>query len=182
MPNWCENVFKLEGPRSVVRGLWEEVQGREGLLAALVPPPETMYEGDLGRAERAMCEEQGIPNWKDWQTKHWGTKWEVSIGGLAYREGGDVATIEGRFESAWGPPLVAYDGFLGRVEGCSIEASYWEPGFDFGGLYRDGEDERVLGVAEACGQPKEQWSGALRRLEGFYDLVAWYDEWREEQG
>lgn len=41
----------------------------------VMPPPENIFNGDLGQKEREMCIQEGRPNWYDWNRKNWGTKW-----------------------------------------------------------------------------------------------------------
>lgn len=44
----------------------------------VIPQPENIFQGDLGRKEREMCQKEGIPNWYDWNCANWGTKWNSS--------------------------------------------------------------------------------------------------------
>lgn len=41
----------------------------------VIPQPENIFNGDLGEKERNMCIKEGRPNWYDWNTEFWGTKW-----------------------------------------------------------------------------------------------------------
>lgn len=41
----------------------------------IIPPPKNIFRGDLGEAERVMCDNEGRPNWYDWNRENWGTKW-----------------------------------------------------------------------------------------------------------
>ena len=45
------------------------------------------------------------------------------------------------FDSAWTPPIAAYDALVNR--GFGVEAFYWEPGCGFAGEYLNGEDNCV---------------------------------------
>jgi hypothetical protein len=44
----------------------------------VIPQPENIFRGNLGEEDKKMCEEQGIPNWYDWNYDNWGTKWNCS--------------------------------------------------------------------------------------------------------
>ena len=57
MPNWCNNSITIQGSTETIKTLWEDAQKGEGLLQAMVPPPENMFHGNLGEAERAECAE-----------------------------------------------------------------------------------------------------------------------------
>lgn len=129
MPNWCHNTIEISGPAVKVALLWKTIEEKNGLLEALVPPPDNMFKGNIGEAERKECAKQGIPNWYDWQTANWGTKWEVSIEGLSYNQG----RIVGTFDSAWGPPTEAMETFTRKHEEFSIYMHWHEPGMGFAG-------------------------------------------------
>ena len=44
----------------------------------VIPQPENIFRGNLGRKEEEMCQKEGIPNWYDWNIANWGTKWNSS--------------------------------------------------------------------------------------------------------
>jgi len=140
MPNWCNNSVTITGPAQKIRALWAQAEKGQGLLQAMVPPPENMFHGNLGEAERRECAEKGIPNWYDWQVSNWGTKWDVSLEGLELSE--DGTEISGWFDSAWSPPIDAYSEFSDLNPDCSIDAYYHESGMCFVGSWNsDGGDD-----------------------------------------
>jgi hypothetical protein len=142
MPNWCNNTITITGPKDKIKAIWDKANEEDGgLLSAMVPMPAETFTGNLGEKERKECEAKGIPNWYDWSVSNWGTKWDVSTEGLELVEDGDDAQITGYFDSAWAPPIPAYDTFLEANEDCSITAAYEEGGMDFCGVYEDGDDE-----------------------------------------
>jgi hypothetical protein len=67
MPNWCNNSITITGPAQKIRALWAQAEKGQGLLQAMVPPPENMFHGNLGEAERAELSEDGteISGWFD---------------------------------------------------------------------------------------------------------------------
>jgi hypothetical protein len=136
MPNWCNNTITIQGQTETIKTLWDDAVKGEGLLQAMVPQPEDIFQGNLGEKERKMCLEQGIPNWYDWNINNWGTKWDVSLEGLEFEDNGDgTATITGWFESAWAPPIDAYNTFCENMDGVFLEAYYDEPGMVFCGRW-----------------------------------------------
>ena len=176
MPNWCNNSITISGPTETIQQLWTDAQEADGLLTAMVPPPENMFRGNLGTAEREQCAEQGIPNWYDWQVSNWGTKWDVSLEGLEFIDNGDgTAMITGWFDSAWAPPIDAYNAFLDDMDNCSIEASYHEPGMDFAGFYTDGIEEHMDNLHDEYELPEELRSDLYKRLDEEYALSEQYD-------
>lgn len=189
MPNWCNNSISISGPKLKIKAIWERAQEEDGgLLSAMVPQPENLFQGDLGEAERAKCEEQGIPNWYDWNVSNWGTKWDIPVPGegLEYSEHDNgTASIDGWFESAWAPPITAYNTFLEANEDCSITASYEEPGMDFAGIYEDGNDEyledvhtEVMDVLTGY-KSLEETSGLFQRMNEEFEFVYNRSQWYE---
>lgn len=143
MPNWCNNSICITGPKDKIKKLYDNhvvKNSSTGLLAGMVPPPKNMLLDNIGTAERQFCAEQGIPNWYDWRIINWGTKWEINSDGLELTDNGDgTAAIAGQFVSAWAPPIEAYNSFLRNNEDCSLISSYLELGYDFGGIYKNGD-------------------------------------------
>jgi len=175
MPNWCNNSITITGPVETVKQLWEDAktahEGEFGLLSAMSPMPkelnDTVADGSEGM------------NWYNWRVSNWGTKWDISDEGLEFIDNGDgTASIDGWFDSAWAPPIEAYNTFLDDMDNCSLEASYYEPGMDFGGFYRNGDDIYFEDIQEQLEQPTEEWSEAFTEFEQEYDLLS--EEWRFE--
>ena len=184
MPNWCNNNISISGPTDTIKQLWEDANREDGgLLSAMAPQPENMFHGNLGQAEREQCAEQGIPNWYDWQVNNWGTKWDVSTEGLEFTDNGDgTAMIEGWFESAWSPPIQAYETFCDDMDNCDLQASYHEPGMDFAGFWsKDEGDEFLDGCHEEFKLPEDERSDLYNRLDEEYNLSENYDMWDEEE-
>ena len=59
----------------------------------ILPQPENIFRGDLGKEEEDYCKKNNIPTWYNWNTKNWGTKWN------AYSININNDNIE--FETAW---------------------------------------------------------------------------------
>ena len=153
MPNWCNNTITISGPKAKIKAVWDQANQQDGgLLSAMSPPPENMFKGSLGQKEQQECLEQGIPNWYDWQSSNWGTKWDVSTEGLEYVEDGETATITGWFDSAWAPPVGAYETFSEANDDVTIDAWYEEGGMDFAGHWCDGADNYLEGISDYARQ------------------------------
>ena len=137
MPNWCNNTITISGQTETIKNLWEEATAEDGgLLSAMSPQPKDMFHGNLGEKERKECEAKGIPNWYDWNVSNWGTKWDVSTEGLEFTDNKDgTASITGWFDSAWAPPIGAYNTFCEDMDGVYLEAFYEEPGMCFVGCW-----------------------------------------------
>ena len=167
MPNWCSNSFAITGCVESIQDLWEAAQtagpdGEFGLLNAIAP----------------------IRNWDyNKAVDTWGTKWDVSGEGLEYIDNGDgTASIQGWFDSAWAPPIGAYEQLADDFDSCVIECSYHEPGMDFAGFWssEDG-DEYCDNLTEQCALPEDDRSDLFNRLDEEYAVVENYEMWREEE-
>ena len=141
MPNWCNNSITIKGSTETIKTLWEEAnqEGEDsGLLNAMVPMPVEL-EGTTAPSEDGV-------DWYSWRVNNWGTKWDVSLEGLEFTDNGDgTATIEGWFDSAWAPPIDAYNTFCEDMDGVYLEAYYEEPGMCFVGYWdSEGADDHYV--------------------------------------
>ena len=116
MPNWCSNSLTIKGDASTLVALKEIVESdKEGLLEAIAPIGDWEY----GTA-----------------VETWGTKWDISSEGLEYTDNGDgTAEITGWFDSAWGPPVDAFQKLADDWDSCYIELLYEEGGMPFVGCW-----------------------------------------------
>jgi len=183
MPNWCNNSITISGSTDTIKQLWDDAHVGDdfGLLNAMVPMPKELDDTTKGTNGDAL-------NWYDWRVTNWGTKWDVSDEGLEYVDNGDgTSVIQGWFDSAWGPPIEAYNTFLDDMDGCSIEATYEEGGMDFAGIYTDGDDQYMEGLAEWCEKvvrgtcALEDTPELFQKLEDEFELIENRREWIEEE-
>src|SRR6056300_2041822 len=141
MPNWCSNSITISGPTETIKQLWEDAQtaagGEFGLLNAIAPMPQEL-EGTTAPSEDGQ-------DWYSWRVNNWGTKWDISDEGLEFIDNGDgTAAIDGWFDSAWAPPIGAYEQLAADFDSCVIECSYYEPGMDFAGFWSSENGEEHL--------------------------------------
>ena len=187
MPNWCNNNISISGPTDTIKQLWEDAnqEGEAGgLLNAMVPMPEALRDTVKGSGEELQeVWVDGCNNWYDWCVKNWSTKWDVSTEGLEFTDNGDgTAMIEGWFDSAWSPPIGAYEKFCDDMDNCDLEASYHEPGMDFAGFWsKDGGDEFLDGCHEEYKLPEDERSDLYNRLDEEYNLSENYEMWEEDE-
>ena len=123
MPNWCSNNLTINGDVETLSQLKEIIESDgEGLLEAIAP----LGEWDYGKA-----------------VETWGTKWDISAEGLEFVDNGDgTATIEGWFQSAWSPPVEAFQKLADDWDSCFIELMYEESGMCFVGCWdSEGADD-----------------------------------------
>ena len=123
MPNWCNNGITITGPKDKIQALYQEIKGKDKFLDVMVPMPTALrdttsppYPKDSPHYKPQPYVD-GYNNWYDWCVNNWGTKWDINDEGLVFEDTEDgYATISGGFESAWAPPIDAYNTFLEKNE------------------------------------------------------------------
>ena len=177
MPNWCNNSITITGPKDKITALYAETikdaDNETGLLNAMMPMP-TELEGTSSPSEE--------PNWYDWRVSNWGTKWEVNAEGLELSE--DGTEITGWFDSAWAPPIGAFEHYCTENEDVDLVCYYEEPGMDFAGKWDNGQDDYIHGIQELVENyirtgeyPDDE---LFRDIDEYFDLVEQRREWIEE--
>ena len=150
MPNWCNNVVELahEDPAMLERA--KDALNRGEFLNEFIPVPddlrivagrvgadEDQKQKDLVAQEEVNVAKHGYRNWYDYCVNEWGTKWDVGGDGMTCEiENGRISTS---FDSAWAPPLAAYEKLTDL--GFSVRAYYYEGGMCFAGVWEDFNDD-----------------------------------------
>lgn len=185
MPNWCNNGITLRhaDPAMIDR----VIKGKDGLLMEFLPTPAPLLEttagsfGDdekqraLERQQEANLREFGARDWYDWNINNWGTKWDFALENL---ERADPNTVTAAFDTAWAPPIEAYNKLL--VLGFEIEAMYYEPGMCFVGKYDNGFDDCIEYAGETSNTVRDMIGEELDDYFGISEEMAQYEE--EDQG
>ena len=115
MPNWCSNSLTIRGDASTLESLKEIIESDgEGLLEAIAP----IGDWDYGTA-----------------VENWGTKWDPEVH-LEFTDNGDgTAIITGWFDTAWAPPIAAFESLSQDWDSCYIEMFYEEGGMCYVGCW-----------------------------------------------
>jgi hypothetical protein len=126
MPNWCTNSITIKGDYDTLVQLKPVIEAGEGLLQTIAPMPQAL-EGTTAPSNE--------PNWYDWCNTNWGTKWdpEVHLEFIDNQDG--TATIQGWFDTAWAPPIAAFETLSQDWDSCYIELFYEEGGMCFVGYW-----------------------------------------------
>ena len=187
MPNWCNNYIEICGPTDKVKSLWKKAQHNwendsYGLLHAMVPMPEALQDTvSPSPKDGSQPLVDGFTNWHEWCVCNWGTKWDIndSLDDIM-DHGNGTSTISGWFDTAWSPPVAAYNNFLAKNEDIQIYATYEESGMDYAGIYDNGEDEFLEDVFSTCEEvssgkvPLEKQSELFQKLDKKLELVESY--------
>lgn len=94
----------------------------------LIPQPENIFNGSLGEEERKMCIEENRPNWYDWNSENWGTKWNAYQTEVLTN---DDDTLEFTFQTAWNIPQPIINSLFELFEGCEIHYLAVDEGGNF---------------------------------------------------
>jgi hypothetical protein len=132
MPDYIRNKL-------IVTGLSEDVErfvdhiGQVMDFERFIPPPADMFREDLGEKERKECAEKGIPNWYEWQSEHWGTKWnacdcEEVI--LTHFEHMPYTEAIYRFDTAWSTPEPVIRRIIEDWPELEIDGGYIDEGYE----------------------------------------------------
>ena len=151
MPNWCSNnlVLTHEDPAMIQRAY--DALERGEFLQEFIPVPQQLkiVAGCVGDPDEQKkleedtarnLEELGYGNWYDYCVGEWGTKWDVGQQGNSDIRP-DGLMLHTFFESAWGPPVNAYEKLMEL--GFGVEAMYHEGGMCFAGTWSNGDDDYI---------------------------------------
>ena len=181
MPNWCNNTITLTGPKEKITKIYEKAKEDNALLQQLYPMP-TQLEGTTSPAPKEGKVQplvDGHDNWYDWRVDNWSTKWDVDVEGLELSD--DGTTITGWFDSAWSPPIGAYEHFLTNNEDCSISSLYYEGGMDFAGKWEDFADMTVTPGDFTADEMEDPNSGLIYDINEQFNMSEFVREYEEEQ-
>ena len=124
MPNWCMNRITIEHEDSAMVDRFEQAYNKGRACSEFLPIPKNMNHV-----------------WYNWCVENWGTKWDIGSGnhGLDATRVGNQITAS--FDSAWRPPLELYSKLVEL--GFDIQATYWEPGLAFCGIWDNGYNNYI---------------------------------------
>lgn len=106
MPDYVINRIEMKGDKTLIKQVRADISGGQTEynnpipidFNKIVPPPTNMFTKELSPQQKIGLREQGTPNWLDWQSENWGTKWNA----IKQVEESDSAFL---FLTAWTPPF-----------------------------------------------------------------------------
>ena len=136
MPNHCDQKVIFKGPANVIEVLYSNVL-EEKLCQAVRPMPFALSY---------TSSPSDTPNWHDWTTKNWGTKWDIceaTILEKSWEKESDLWFSKEEISftfvcwTAWAPPIPVWQELV-RKHQVKIDASYIDEGGFFEGKFVDG--------------------------------------------
>jgi len=156
MPNWCNNSVTVSHPDKEMMKKFSHGVITGSLFASLIP---------------LSC--------VDWDyyvaTQEWGTKWDCLEGDFNLDE--DGLSGNGWFDTAWGPPIRAYERL--KALGFYIESFFSESGMGFCGTWIDGEEECIGDYFEKFENPHWRENLETTNSEILDYLDSEYESWLE---
>lgn len=145
MPNWCSNGITLRhaDPTMIERAAKAFQEGK--FLQEFIPCPQALIDtvsgfvpeqAALEAKQAANREKYGYSTWYEHNIAQWGTKWDVNADNVEIE---DANTLTAGFDSAWAPPIRAYEQLIEL--GFDLVAFYYEPGMVFVGKWDNGVDD-----------------------------------------
>ena len=197
MPNWCNNNITITGPNKIIDKIEKIVKNEkyekpeDGLLEYFYPMPKGLRDTTAdGSKDKAMIKKYGYSSWYDWAVDNWSTKWDVHefYGDNCDRNyiNDDESEISFGFDTAWAPPINAYEHFIDENSNVTIRATYFEGGCDFMGIWDNGIDDCwTISDTAPKGSIDKFWkTSAGKELDDLYGLtenMAEYEAQQEEE-
>lgn len=157
MPNWCDNSLYITTTKKYAKQLIKAAE-EDRFLSFIKPLDKDTTDAQIGG---------------------WGTKWEVNAYLNEQKESPDnprEVDLNFTFDSAWAPPIAAYDHLLMHPEVSYVSAYYFEPGMDFAGLWEDGIDDEITDLGKIYANKKHEYTPLELAIEQEFDLEQQYVE------
>jgi|688.fasta_scaffold364940_4 hypothetical protein len=157
MPNWCMNNLTISHADLAKVQEFADAYNSGETCQRFIPRPESVNNKD------AFAED----GWYTWNVNHWGTKWDFGKDKLddplVVQDG--LASIS--FDTAWSPPIQLYDRLVEL--GYDVDATYFEPGMGFCGVYYNGDDDYVDYGDDKNEIPDRIWDDYA--LDDFFEMM-----------
>jgi hypothetical protein len=198
MPNWVYNNLTITGSKEDIQKVKEQLnqpfeKGDAKYSNPIIafwnivkPPVEKLdeYNGVHGYADG---EAQGNTeyNWYNFNNREWGTKWDIGVAdGSSYSDTELVYTgidteVKYVFNTAWAPPIPAFDALAEQYPTLEIELE-WEEEQGFGGTYLwvdgEGSETESYDIPESHADFVERDNEDGCNCANFEDEDDWFDD------
>jgi hypothetical protein len=155
MPNWCNNNLEVSGTKEYLDVL-EKAANESNLLETIKPIGEWKY---------------------DTAVSEWGTKWDIADASVDRVSDNDLVMY---FDTAWAPPVTAYETLLEKDEIESVVATYFEPGMGFTGVWDNSDDIFYDDLGSLVKSGAIEADPLLEQLNEEYGFDGWFEEEPDE--
>ena len=157
MPNWCMNNLTISHDDLAKVQEFADAYNSGKTCQSFIPRPESVNNKD------AFAED----GWYTWSVNHWGTKWDFGKEELDNPIAIEDGTVSISFNTAWSPPIQLYDRLVEL--GYNVDATYFEAGMGFCGVYYNGDDEYVDYGDDKNDIPDRIWDDYA--LDDFFEMM-----------
>lgn len=181
MPNWCNNNLTLthSDPDMIRRAA--EAFNNGTLLNEFIPIPEELMTGEEdfadSEASQARIAKYGYRSWYDYCVNEWGTKWDISPYSQITSE--DATQMECSFDTAWSPPIQAYEKLVEL--GFEVSALYYEPGMNFCGGFETEFGDNYYDIPGTVDAVYDQIPSEIEQAFNIAENVGGYEDEENEE-
>lgn len=157
MPNWCMNNLVLTHENTDELQKFVDAYNSGETCQSFIPRPASINNKDAFAPD----------GWYTWNVNNWGTKWDFGkdqYDNPAVIEGNEVLIS---FSTAWSPPIQFYDYLVDL--GYNVDATYFEPGMGFCGIYNNGDDNYIDYGDDKSDIPDRVWDEYA--LDDFFQMM-----------
>jgi hypothetical protein len=164
MPNICLNTIEIKGPSNTINNLMKKAERQDDVPALL----ESM--APLGSKDKVDTDNLSA-------IAAWGTKWDLMEADLKVIDNDDgTSTIKGWVNTAWSPPIEAFETFINNNADVDAEILYYEPGMGFGGHFINNKDTCIEDLYDMYQLPEQQRSETFNTLNDYFEIADYYEE------
>ena len=153
MANWCQNIVYISGPKAKLDAI-EHAANNKCLLNTLSPLQDHEYNAVI---------------------EAWGTKWDPDFVD-ARRDHDESLALS--FETAWSPPVNAFEKYLETNKDVYVTLYYLEYGMDFAGIWQTDKDECWDGITELF-RENDNLNSDLEDLDLEFNIRETVSEWEQ---
>ena len=167
MPNWCMNKLTVIHEDRSMLDKFEKAYRDDWTIETFYPTPRDPNDPTRMMGENESISKNDTPdnNWYLWRLQNWGTKWDI---GCKDSYGLEPTIVDNElsctFDTAWSPPIGFYERLV--VLGFDVQASYFEPGEGFAGIWHNGRDKVYRG----------DWKDFPEALHDEFSMHEFYDD------
>ena len=180
MPNWCNNNAHISHPDTEMMNRLIKAFEEGRFCSEFIPTPQELLDTvspcQNEKQRRSNIKKYGYEDWYTFQTKNWGTKWDIGGTDCKLDKEENDNNVYITFDSAWSPPIGIYEKLFEL--GYTVLADYYESGIGYVGKFENGKNV-CLKIERDSKWVKENIPAELDEL---YLISNQMEEWEKEDG